>query len=151
MSSLRYTLIKSYSAFEQAQIQWPSLLDLHQQLRPAIQDLHAYMAMIKTIIEEGAQLLLVQDEQQQYAALALFRMHHNTYQGKLFFLDDLVVNEHTRASGVGSQVITHLETYARQQGCQYLSLDSGTFRTRAHKFYYMNNYIADCFHFAKKL
>lgn len=151
MSALRYTLISTAQEFMAEQAQWPAFHTLHQQLRPAMQDFDQYHQQIILILQERAQFLAVRDEEGRLVALALFRMHHNTYQNKLFFLEDFVVDETIRASGVGAQVLDYLENYAREQGCAYLSLDSGTFRTRAHKFYYMNNYIADCFHFSKKL
>lgn len=151
MATLQFTHIDSADEFNAQQTRWNEIFQLHQQLRPAITDFDYYTKQIQTMLSEGAKLILARNEQGQLAALALYRMHHNTYQHKLCFLEDLVVNEQVRDTGVGTQVITYLEQHASKQGCHYLSLDSGTFRTRAHKFYYMNNYIADCFHFSKKL
>ena len=109
------------------------------------------MAQIERVLADHARLLVVQYTDHQAIGLALYRMHHNTYQHKLFFLEDLVVSENQRGRHLGSQILLQCEHIARSNGCHYLSLDSGTFRTRAHKFYYSHDYVADCFHFSKKL
>jgi hypothetical protein len=44
-----------------------------------------------------------------------------------------------------------MENHARQQGCQTFSLDSGTQRASAHKFYFRQGLAITSFHFAKKL
>lgn len=140
------------SAFWHTQFtQYLPVFQLHQQLRPAMNDLQEYQKHIGKILDDRGVLLLAFDHNKQLQALALYRIHHNTYQHKLFFLEDLVVNEQQRGKGLGAIVLQHLETLALAQNCHYLSLDSGTFRTKAHKFYYTHDYVADCFHFAKKL
>lgn len=123
---------------------------LHRQLRPAMEDFDAYDLLIAQMLSEGARLVVAGNAEAPLG-LALYRIHHNTYQHKLCFLEDLVVAEACRSQGIGAQLLAHLEAEAKRQGCHYLSLDSGTFRTRAHKFYYANNYVADCFHFSKSL
>ena len=150
-SELHYTLIKSPAEFEQHRDIWNRLHTVHQQLRPALQDLTEYVERIRLMLREGAYYLWVKNPAEEIVSIAIFRMHHNTYQNKLCFLDDLIVNEQIRASGIGKQVLSYIEDFARENACDHLSLDSGTFRTRAHKFYFMNNYVADCFHFSKKL
>ena len=123
---------------------------LHQNLRPHFQDFDSYWPQLQRIAADRGRLHIAQIEN-EIVALALFRTQHNTYQHKLFFLEDLVTAEHRRCEGIGAQMLAYCEDLARTEDCYYLSLDSATHRTRAHKFYYMHGYVADCFHFAKKL
>ena len=44
-----------------------------------------------------------------------------------------------------------LQNYAREEGCETFSLDSGTHRQEAHAFYFRERMRVTSFHFAKKL
>ena len=151
MHTLIYTSIDSADALQQHAGLMEAVFPLHQSLRPHFQDIDAYLTQMQRVLADYARLLVVQYTDHQAIGLALYRMHHNTYQHKLFFLEDLVVSENQRGRHLGSQILLQCEHIARSNGCHYLSLDSGTFRTRAHKFYYSHDYVADCFHFSKKL
>ncbi len=151
MQTLIYTSIDSAAALLQHQALLPSLFALHQSLRPHFTDFDAYVAHMQRVLDDHARLLLVQHADHQLVGLALYRMHHNTYQHKLFFLEDLVVAENVRGQHIGGQILQQCEHIAQSNGCRHLSLDSATFRTRAHKFYYLHGYVADCFHFSKTL
>ena len=43
------------------------------------------------------------------------------------------------------------DTAARERGCDYLALDSGTQRQQAHKFYFREGMTITSFHFDKKI
>lgn len=55
--------------------------------------------------------------------------------GKHIYVDDLVTDASRRSSGAGKCMIDWLKSYAREQGCEQLHLDSGVQRFAAHKFY----------------
>lgn len=150
--TVNYLHIRDTAEYTAAEAQARRFFPLHQSLRPHFSDFAGYFAQMKRVLDDGGQLLLAEDPADGTPlALALFRIHHNTYQHKLFFLEDLVVAETRRSSGIGGEILNRCETVARQEGCLHLSLDSATFRTRAHKFYYLQGYVADCFHFSKRL
>ena len=152
MSDLHYLHIQNTEQLNQHRAQVTAAWHLHQQLRPQfLSEQAAYWDYITLLISENQQLLLAYDAQEHLSGLALFNMHHNTYQGKILFLEDLVIDEALRGTGVGEQVLAQCETIAKNNGCSHLSLDSGVFRARAHKFYFVHDYTADCFHFAKAL
>ena len=44
-----------------------------------------------------------------------------------------------------------METLAIERGCDTFSLDSGTQRTQAHKFYFREGMTINSFHFSKTL
>ena len=152
MSALQYTWIRSVNELDAQSGLFETVWRLHNQLRPQfLTDCAKYPDYLRLMVSENQQVLLAFDGNQQLVGLAMFNMHHNTYQGKILFLEDLVIEESLRGTGVGEQVLQECERLAKQEGCSHLSLDSGVFRGRAHKFYFVHDYIADCFHFSKAL
>jgi GNAT superfamily N-acetyltransferase len=87
----------------------------------------------------------------EVAGVAVHRTYVNTSAGKRMYVDDLVTDEARRSSGVGAALLRSLETTARAQGCRLLTLDSGTWRRRAHGFYLREGMEIDAFHFTKPL
>jgi GNAT superfamily N-acetyltransferase len=121
---------------------------LHRELRP---DLHAnYPAQLRAMFEEGARLTQLVDAN-EVRALAVWRIYHTTYAGKRLYVDDLVSTEMHRSKGYGRTLLGWIEQHAAAAGCQTLALDSGTHRTRAHRFYFRQGMFITSFHFAKKL
>jgi len=63
------------------------------------------------------------------------------YRTRLNFLDaqawipDLVVSEAERGRGAGAALLARAEKLARERGCWGMSLESASWRTRAHAFY----------------
>jgi GNAT superfamily N-acetyltransferase len=51
------------------------------------------------------------------------------------WIPDLVVDEDSRSGGVGRALIRRAEDLARLRGCWGMSLESATWRDRAHAFY----------------
>src|SRR4051812_16943998 len=51
------------------------------------------------------------------------------------WLTAVVVEETVRSRGVGSAMVQHAETWAREHGARRIALTSALRRTRAHKFY----------------
>ena len=83
--------------------------------------------------------------------VAVFRSYENTHAGKRFYVDDLVTDETYRSSGVGHALLGFLERLARARGGDSIDLDSGTQRTRAHRFYFREGYVIPSFVFRKQL
>ncbi|HYL18988.1 MAG TPA: GNAT family N-acetyltransferase, partial [Burkholderiales bacterium] len=77
------------------------------------------------------------------------RHFQNTHTGQKFYVDDLVTDDAARSSGVGHALIAFLEKLARTRGCSGMELDSGTQRTRAHKFYFREGFVIPSFSFRK--
>jgi GNAT superfamily N-acetyltransferase len=72
----------------------------------------------------------------EVVALAGFRLLECLATGKTLYVDDLVTREDRRSKGHGEILMRWLEDRARTAGCQTFSLDSGTQRTGAHRFYF---------------
>jgi len=84
-------------------------------------------------------------------AVAGFRISSNLAWGKFLYVDDLVTLEHQRSHGYGAALLSWLNEYAIQQGCNQLHLDSGTQRKAAHRFYEREQVTVTGFHFARNL
>ena len=62
-----------------------------------------------------------------------------------------MTDERQRSRGVGRALMEHLQELAQAAGCEAATLDSGTQRTQAHKFYFREGMVVSSFHFRKPL
>jgi len=121
---------------------------VHRQLRTALPP--EYEAKMKRVFAGGARMC-VAVEGVEVAGVAVYRMYENTFSGKQLYVDDLVTDERRRSTGVGRALLGYLEQKAGAARFENLSLDSGTQRAQAHKFYFREGMVVTSFHFAKKL
>jgi GNAT superfamily N-acetyltransferase len=121
---------------------------LHRQLRPAIPE--SYAATLTTMLREGARLSVL-FEGEQPRALAVWRVHHTTFAGLRFYVDDLVTDEAVRGRGWGGRLLAALEQRAGELGCATFTLDSGVQREAAHRFYFRAGMTITSFAFRKVL
>ncbi len=121
---------------------------VHRQLRTALPP--EYEAKMKRVFAGGARMCVAADGA-DVAGVAVYRIYENTFYGKQLYVDDLVTDEARRSSGVGRMLLGYLEQKARAAGFDSLTLDSGTQRLQAHKFYFREGMAVTSFHFMKKL
>ena len=120
---------------------------VHRQLRPQLPP--GYLEKMKRIFAEGGEMCIAVLDQ-RVVGLAVFREFENTHVGRRFYVDDLVTDERQRSTGAGKQLVTYLEKLARDRGCPGLELESGTHRTRAHRFYFREGFVISSFSFRKE-
>ncbi len=121
---------------------------LHRAFRP---DIGAdYSGYLELMFGEGARLAQLVDDS-EVRALAVWRRFHTTHAGHRLHVDDLVTDARQRSRGYGRTMIGWLEAKARALGCDGLSLDSGTQRKDAHRFYLRERFDIAAFHFVKTL
>jgi GNAT superfamily N-acetyltransferase len=119
---------------------------VHRQLRPHMPP--DYVGKMQAVFASGGEMcIVVQDE--KVVGVTVFRHFQNTHAGQKFYVDDLVTDDAIRSSGVGHALIAFLERLARGRGCSSIELDSGTHRTRAHKFYFREGFVIPSFVFRK--
>lgn len=119
------------------------------QLRPALAR-NEFVNLIRDMFTEGFRLAYLEHEG-RIACVAGFRITTTLFMGKNLYVDDLVTNEKDRSLGLGRAMLEWLRELAIDNGCDYLHLDSGTQRTRAHKFYLSEGLSISAFHFSQKL
>ena len=121
---------------------------VHRQLRPHLRA--DYAARMREVLAGGAEMAvaLVDGE---VAGVTVFRVLEKTHSGRDLYCDDLVTDERRRSSGVGRALMKYMEDICRSRGCDTFSLDSGTWRQQAHKFYFREGMTITSFHFDKKI
>ena len=121
---------------------------VHRQLRTALPA--DYEGKMKRVFAGGARMC-VAAEGDAVRGVAVYRINENTFEGLHLYVDDLVTDERQRSRGVGRALMEHLQSLARAAGCEATTLDSGTQRTQAHKFYFREGMVVSSFHFRKPL
>jgi GNAT superfamily N-acetyltransferase len=121
---------------------------VHRQLRTALPA--DYESKMKRVFAGGARMC-VATEGGAVRGVAVYRINENTFEGLHLYVDDLVTDENLRSKGVGHALMQHLQGLARAARCEAYTLDSGTQRQQAHKFYYREGMVVTSFHFRKPL
>ena len=121
---------------------------VHRQLRTALPA--DYEGKMQRVFAGGARMC-VAAEGDAVRGVAVYRINENTFEGLHLYVDDLVTDERQRSRGVGRALMEHLQNLAGAAGCEATTLDSGTQRTRAHKFYFREGMVVSSFHFRKPL
>ncbi|MEH2415788.1 GNAT family N-acetyltransferase [Nostoc sp.] len=116
-----------------------------------------FIEQVRYQMKEGYQLAFLEVEEQA-VAVAGFRIYTCLASGKFLYIDDLVVDQLKRClrratptHSYGKQLLQWLIEYARNHGCEHLSLDSGVQRFAAHRFYLMQRMNITSHHFSIEL
>lgn len=124
---------------------------IHRQLRPMLPERpDAYVAKMRRVFAGGARMI-VAFSGDEVVGLALYRVYENTYENNRLYVDDLVTDEQQRSKGVGAALLAWCENEAKAQGCEWIALDSASWRSAAHRFYFHKNFAISSFHFVKRL
>jgi GNAT superfamily N-acetyltransferase len=133
---------------EVAEPQWLAAAEpVHRQLRPQLPA--DYPEKMCHVFRDGGEMCLAV-RSDRVVGVAVFREFENTHVGRRFYIDDLVTDESERSTGAGRALIAYLEMVARDRGCPGLDLESGTHRTRAHRFYFRESFFITAFSFRKE-
>ena len=121
---------------------------VHRQLRPQL--MPNYSDQMLRVFANGGRMLVAVDEG-QVQGLTVWRYLEKTFSRSELYIDDLVTDSGHRSEGVGKALLGWCEAKARALGCTQLTLDSGTPRLKAHKFYFREGLQITSFHFVKPL
>ena len=122
-----------------------------RQLRPHLKDEADFIARCRVQMAQAGWTLIYAQDAGVVVGVSGFRIQHMLHSGKTLYVDDLVTDDACRSQGVGEALLRWMEDLARTQGCQTFSLDSGTQRAAAHKFYFRQGLTISSFHFVKSL
>ena len=109
-----------------------------------------FVSLIRSMQKEGYHLCCIKEEN-KIAAVSGYRIFTTLYEGKQLYVDDLCTAENERSKGYGEDMLNWLKCLAKDAGCKFFNLDSGTQRKRAHKFYFNQGLSIDCYHFKQDL
>ena len=120
---------------------------VHRQLRPQLPV--DYLRRMREVFAAGGEMAVATLEGRP-AGVAVWRMVERTLSFRELYCDDLVTDEALRSTGVGHALMEHMARLARERGCDLFTLDSGTQRQQAHKFYFREGMTITSFHFGRK-
>ena len=121
---------------------------VHRQLRPHLPG--NYVGRMREVLAGGAEMAVAVVDG-RVAGVTVFRVLEKTHSGRDLYCDDLVTDEKQRSTGVGHALMEYMERVCRDRQCDTFSLDSGTQRQQAHKFYFREGMTITSFHFDKKI
>jgi GNAT superfamily N-acetyltransferase len=116
---------------------------VHRQLR---EFRRPYPEALARVFAGGGRMRVALDRG-DVAGIAVWRAYEKTDAGMQLYVDDLIVDESRRSSGVGRALLRSLVETSRTLGCAMFELDSGTHRKRAHAFYFREGMTIGAFHF----
>ena len=123
--------------------------DVMHELRPhLVKD--EFVEAVRKMQKEGFKLAFL-EVGNKIVAVTGYRIYTNLHLGKHCYVDDLVTASEHRSKGYGDQLLAWVRDQAKQAGCSVLHLDSATYRTRAHKFYFERGFTIASFHFTEEL
>ncbi|MEV7374182.1 GNAT family N-acetyltransferase [Streptomyces sp. NPDC090301] len=126
------------------------LLPVLRELRPHLTP-ELFREVYGTGHAQGLRFSAAYSDEGRCVGAAGWRIVVNTSTLRSLYVDDLVTAAATRSTGVGHALVAHLEGHARAAGCHEFTLDSGTHRTGAHRFYLRERFDIVAFHFARSL
>ncbi|MEM7180494.1 MAG: GNAT family N-acetyltransferase [Spirochaetota bacterium] len=119
-----------------------------QQLRNTL-SVEKILQQIKKQYDRGYRLAYV-EQKQEVQSVAGFTISCNLAWGKHMYIEDLVSNSDSRSQGFGKFILDWLKSYALENSCQQIHLDSGVQRFAAHKFYLREGFQIASHHFSIK-
>jgi GNAT superfamily N-acetyltransferase len=119
------------------------------ELRPHLKQ-ESFVAQVRQQMDAGYMLAYVIEGQQVFVC-AGFRVFQTLAWGRILYVDDLVTATRAQRRGYGAAMMQWLVDYARREKCEELHLDSGTWRTGAHRFYFKHDMVIKSFHFSREL
>lgn len=123
--------------------------DVINELRPhLVKD--QFVQTVRSMEKQGFKLAFLQVDS-QVVVVAGYRIYNNLYMGKHCYIDDLVTALAHRSKGYGEKMIAWLRHQALQARCDFLHLNSGAHRDRAHKFYFDQGFTIASYHFSQAL
>jgi GNAT superfamily N-acetyltransferase len=124
------------------------------ELRPRFESRERIISQIDAQRATGYRVVgSFEDDDEDAASVAGFRIAHNLAWGRFLYVDDLVTRAALRGRGHADAVMGWVQREARRQGCGELHLDSGVGpdRADAHRFYFRHGLRIASYHFARAL
>lgn len=73
------------------------------------------------------------------------------YSGKQLEVDNVIINGNIHSQGFGTRFLSTIESWAFENGCETVELNTYVQNDRSHKFYFNQGYKILGFHFQKQL
>ena len=126
-----------------------SLSPLLQQLNP-ISTPKYLDTVLDDMIAHGYRMVTA-NENGEYLAVSGIWVTTKFYSGKYLKMDNVVVAENHRSSGIGKILTDFITELAREEGCETIMLDAYLDNEKAHIFYEREGFVKKGYHFLKKI
>ncbi|WP_439019811.1 GNAT family N-acetyltransferase [Bacillus thuringiensis] len=130
--------------------QLDEVLPVLQQLRTQLSKEEASF-LFRKMKEENYKLFSLYDEIGEVVSLAGVTICTNFYNKKHVFVYDLVTAEAHRSKGYGNILLSYIENWGKEYGCESIALTSAFPRLDAHRFYEREGYDKVSYSFHKNL
>jgi ribosomal protein S18 acetylase RimI-like enzyme len=126
---------------------------LLRQLWPDQQlDVAALEKLFGRALNSDSQVYLCAINGTKVVGFASLTIKNNLWRAaNLRHIDELIVDEKHRGSGLGTQLLQEIIEHARRRGCVRVELDSSFHRKMAHAFYERNGFENRAYLFSKRL
>ncbi len=115
-------------------------------------DYSIFTQKYKTILKDNNFYGIVAIEDNKVVGVLISRVINRLAKKKnILFIDDLIVNEKYRNTGIGKLLIQDATNYAKSKDCGALELTSMIENVNAHKFYENNGFEKRQYKFKKHL
>lgn len=118
-------------------------------LRPHLKR-DSFCEQVKTIMTEGYQLAFIEVDGRAVSAIG-YRYLHYLFNGKHYYIDDLVTLPAYRGQGLAGKLLDHVFSLAKEKGYNAVTLDSAHHRYDAHRLYLNKGFIITAHHFQKTI
>ncbi len=119
-------------------------------LRPHLTDADTFVMRVRRQAEAGYRLLAAWDGSTP-VGLAGYRPQENLIRGPFCYVDDLVVAEAARRTGLGAILLDAVGAEARARGLPHLVLDTALDNTFGQRFYFRYGMLPAALRFAMPL
>lgn len=118
-------------------------------LRPHLVETE-FISTVKEMLTEGYQLAYIEENGKAASAIG-FRYVQYLFNGKHFYIDDLVSLPESRGKGYAGMLLDYVVNLAKEKGYKCVTLDSGHQRYTAHRLYLNKGFSIIAHHFSKSL
>ena len=105
----------------------------------------------RALVSNSKTYLLVTDNKRVIGFGSLSLKEDLWPEGRVAYLDELVVDSEYRSKGVGSQLLERLVFTAQQKGCYRIELTSAFYRKDSHRFYERHGFASRAYVFSRVL
>lgn len=130
--------------------EWLKAFPVMNQLRTDLTK-DSYIDLLTEMRKQGYRLFALYEED-KIVCVAGVTFKVNFYNKRHLYIYDLVTDSSYRSKGYGHKLLEFIHQWAKDNGAEYVALESATQRTDAHRFYEDNfNYDKWCYSFRKQL
>lgn len=105
----------------------------------------------RALVSDSKTYLVVTDENRVIGFGSLSLKDDLWPEGRVAYLDELVVDTEYRSKGIGARLLQRLIDTARRKGCYRIELTSAFYRKDSHRFYERHGFASRAYVFSKVL